>query len=202
MMKVKKGELAKLELLFERYHRRLFHYFYRLTGRRDVSEDLVQGVFERILKYRHTYSDAKGYAFSTWIYRIARNLHADYRRERQQTDSLHPHEAFEKPGENGRTDIVSRAGLHGEALDGVAHDFDAKPGSEDHDRYLQWLKEAIDRLDSEKKETLILSRYQGFKYREIAEIMNCSESAVKVRMYRAMNELRDLMNERRNKEQL
>lgn len=66
MTKVKEGDLDKLGLLFERYNRRLYRFFYRLTRRRDISEDLVQGVFERILKYRHSYT-ING-SFSTWIF--------------------------------------------------------------------------------------------------------------------------------------
>ncbi len=64
MMKVRDGDLDKLGLLFERYNLRLFGFFYRLTHRRDISEDLVQGVFERILKYRESYKDDG--AFSTF----------------------------------------------------------------------------------------------------------------------------------------
>ena len=202
MMKVKEGDLDKLGLLFERYHRRLFHYFYRLTGRRDVSEDLVQGVFERILKYRHTYSDSQGYAFSTWIYRIARNLHADHRRERDRDVILDRDKPFEGVDGNGLSRAVPPAGLHGEVMEDGPIAYDAENDAYGEDRHLKWLEEAIGRLDSEKKETLILSRYQGFKYREIAEIMDCSESAVKVRIYRAMKELKNQMNERRNKEEL
>ncbi len=53
-----------------------------------------------------------------------------------------------------------------------------------------WIRKALAQLDEDKKEVLVLSRYQGFKYHEIAEILDCSVSAVKVRVFRAMNELR------------
>ncbi|MEQ8884415.1 MAG: RNA polymerase sigma factor, partial [Balneola sp.] len=56
MMKVKDGDLDKLGLLFERYNRPLYSFFYKKTFQTDVSEDLVQSVFERMLKYRSTYS--------------------------------------------------------------------------------------------------------------------------------------------------
>jgi DNA-directed RNA polymerase specialized sigma24 family protein len=56
MLKVRDGDLGKLSFLFERYHRALFNFFLRSTGSRDLSEDLVQEVFLRILKYRHTFS--------------------------------------------------------------------------------------------------------------------------------------------------
>ena len=50
MLKVRDGDLGKLSFLFERYHRALFNFFLRSTGNRDLSEDLVQEVFLRMLE--------------------------------------------------------------------------------------------------------------------------------------------------------
>src|ERR1700689_3753718 len=73
MQKVRDGDLAKMAVLFERHHRALFRYFLRLTGNRELSEDLVQDVYFRMLKYRHTYRD--GNPFTSWMYQVARNAH-------------------------------------------------------------------------------------------------------------------------------
>jgi RNA polymerase sigma factor (sigma-70 family) len=75
MQKVRDGDLAKMAVLFERHHRALFRYFLRLTGNREFSEDLVQDVYFRMLKYRHTYRD--GNPFTSWMYQVARNAHLD-----------------------------------------------------------------------------------------------------------------------------
>lgn len=180
MLQVKSGDLDKLGLLFERYNRRLFGFFFRLTSRRDLSEDLVQGVFERILKYRHTYSDEG--AFSTWLFQIARNLHIDHYR------------SSDRGGEEDN--FVDPDTLSGDLPPPDGHpDYIGDP-----DRRLRLLKEAMGRLDPLKRETLVLSRYQGFKYREIAEIMDCSESAVKVRIFRALGELREIVATLNNEE--
>lgn len=176
MLKVKAGDLDKLGLLFERYNRRLFSYFYKLTGSRALSEDLVQNVFERIIKYRNTYENSG--AFSTWIYRIARNLHVD-----QYRNNSH---------EKMREDQINLDTIRGEAAD--------MDTLFNEDNELLLLNLALERLDAEKKETLILSRYQGFKYKEIATIMHCSESTVKVRIFRALNELKEIISELRKKE--
>ena len=176
MMKVRDGDLDKLGLLFERYNRRLFGFFYRLTYRRDISEDLVQGVFERILKYRESYNGDG--AFSTWIFQIARNLHIDHYRKHSKTES-----------EDSFSDWDSLA----------ADDSEIKLKSED-ERNRLLLKRALDHLDEEKKQTLILSRYQGFKYKEIAEIMDCTESAVKVRVFRGINELKEIVSNLKKQE--
>lgn len=171
MLKVKEGDLDKLGLLFERYNRRLYRFFYRLTHRRDVSEDLVQGVFERILKYRDSYTDDG--AFATWIFQIARNLQIDHYKSSQKNEEL---------GE-----FINWDQLEGNSLE---------PEEEQQSKAeLKLLQKAMDQLNDTKKQTLVLSRFEGFKYKEIAEIMDCTESAVKVRIFRAMNELEVHMKE-------
>ena len=52
MLQVKAGDLDKMGLLFERYHRPLFGFLFRMTGQTEASEDMVQTVFYRMLKYR------------------------------------------------------------------------------------------------------------------------------------------------------
>lgn len=178
MMKVRDGDLDKLGLLFERYNRRLFGFFYRLTHRRDISEDLVQGVFERILKYRESYNGDG--AFSTWIFQIARNLHIDHYRKYSNTNTEDHFSDWENL---------------------VDDDSEIKLKSED-ERNRLLLKRALSQLDEEKKQTLILSRYEGFKYKEIAEIMDCTESAVKVRVFRGINELKEIVSDLKKQEEL
>jgi RNA polymerase sigma-70 factor (ECF subfamily) len=179
MMQVKNGDLDKLGLLFERYHLQLYGFFYRLTSRRDISEDLVQGVFERILKYRSSYT-GEG-EFATWIFRIARNHHADYYR----SSMADPIEDANNPDWELQPALGSDASIETE---------------EDVNRWL--IQHALDKLDSDKKKVLVLSRYEGFRYREIAEIMECSESAVKVRVFRALNEMKETITKLRKQEKL
>src|ERR1051326_3831130 len=69
MSQVRSGVGEMLGVLFERYHVPLFNFYLKLTGDRPVSEDLVQEVFFRILKYRHSYRADT--AFRAWMYQIA-----------------------------------------------------------------------------------------------------------------------------------
>ena len=75
MARVGAGELAKLAVLFERHHRGLFRYLVSMNRNRDLSEDLVQDVFFRILRYRTTYNSAQ--SFTAWMYQIARRASLD-----------------------------------------------------------------------------------------------------------------------------
>ncbi|WP_246075171.1 RNA polymerase sigma factor [Gracilimonas mengyeensis] len=171
MMKVKNGDLDKLGLLFERYHRPLFGYFYRMSKEQEVSEDLVQSVFERLLKYRQTYSgDGK---FSTWLFSIARNAHIDhYRKEQRNGVTLEIDENRLEAEDNGQELLVRNKADKKEILE-----------------------KALDLLEEEKREIIILSRYEGLKYKEIAELYDTTEGAVKVKMFRAMKELKNLVNQ-------
>src|SRR3954447_3151484 len=89
MQEVRAGNVAKLEALFDRHHRALFRYFVRLTGDRAASEDLVQDVFFRILKYRHTYQPDT--PFRAWMYQVGRNVWLDHAGKRKAEVALPEH---------------------------------------------------------------------------------------------------------------
>src|SRR5450755_2650070 len=81
MAAVGAGEVQKLAVLFERHHRSLFRYFVSMNRNRELSEDLVQDVFIRMLRYRTSY-DANQ-SFTAWMYQIARNTNLDQAQKRR-----------------------------------------------------------------------------------------------------------------------
>jgi RNA polymerase sigma-70 factor (ECF subfamily) len=166
MIAVREGDLSALEALFDRYNGKLFGFFLRLTGSRDKSEDLVQEVFLRILKYRATFrADA---SFVVWMYRIGRNAVTDQaRKSRAQIEPL------EAAGEGPATT--------GSILD------DLSLGEE-----VRVLREALARLPADKRELLVLARFEELRHEEIAEIVGCSAGALRVRLHRALAELREV----------
>lgn len=164
MRQVKDGNAAQLGQLFERHHVRLYNFFRRLTGSAATSEDLVQEVFLRILKYRHTYR-GEG-SFTVWMYQIARNARTDHFRKRR----------HEGPVPDEEPELPSHAPGPGEVVE--------------KEQQHSLLRAALDRLPEEKREVLVLSRFQDMRYEEIADVVGCSVGAVKVRVHRAMKELR------------
>ncbi len=163
MLEVSRGEVRKLGLLFDRYHRKLFDFFIRMTGSREVSEDLVQDVFFRILKYRGTFRP--GSRFTTWMYHIARNARIDH---------LHKHKR-EYYFEDTLLEAMSPS---------------VAPEDLGKKQQAVMLRRALGQLPEEKREVLILSRFQNMKYDQIGEIMGCDTGTVKVRVFRAVQELR------------
>ena len=81
MLSVRNGDIEKLGLLFKDYHKQLYNYFILVTRNRHTSEDLVQEVFFRMLKYRQSYRGEN--AFKPWMYAIAHNVRSDYFKKRE-----------------------------------------------------------------------------------------------------------------------
>ena len=164
MFQVKDGDLGKLGILFERHHKILYNFFLRLTGNRQASEDLLQEVFLRMLKYRNTYKGSS--EFTTWMFQIARNSRADYFRKKK----------FESADDEPE-DLISRDLI-------VSEHFEKEQEA-------KLLHRALSKLPEEDREVLVLSRFQNVKYREIAQIFGCLEGTIKARVHRAMQRLRD-----------
>ena len=80
MLAVKQGEVGRLGTLFDRHHQRIYGFCLRLTGDPAASEDLVQDIFMRALKYRRTFRGDRD--FLPWLYRLARNATNDHFRRR------------------------------------------------------------------------------------------------------------------------
>jgi RNA polymerase sigma factor (sigma-70 family) len=165
MQHVKDGNLAEMAVLFERYHLRMYNFFLKLTWNKDISEDLTQNLFYRMIKYKNTYNN--NLSFKSWIYRMARNLHIDYCKEEKRSEEL-----FLK-SDTYPVDVIEESyGLL----------------EEDYER----LEKAFSFLNNEQKEIIVLSRYQGLKYEEISSIINQSVPAIKVAMHRAIKQLRGI----------
>ncbi len=157
-----------LGILFERHHRAMFNFFLRLTGRREVAEDLVQDLFLRILKYRQNY-ETEGH-YPAWMYQIARRVHLDYRRRTRLEKVEETAEGPDSGDQLVSNDPVPEAAFlkREEAV---------------------LIRAALAQLPAEKRELLILARYQRLKYQEIAEILDCEIGTVKARVFRALEEL-------------
>jgi len=166
MLQVRAGELDKLSILFARYNKMLFNFFLRLTRNRAISEDLVQEVFLRMLKYRHTYrGDGK---FTNWMFHISRNAHVDFFKKQnreQQFPENEPEPISEDSNPDERLEARQEVAL---------------------------LQAALTRLPIEKREVLVLSRFHNMKYEDIAQIQDCQVGTVKARVHRAIKELRDI----------
>ncbi len=168
MLKVKDGDLDRMSLLYERYNKQLYGFLFRMSREKELSEDMVQNVFFKMLKYRKGFTGSG--EFKTWMYHIARNMLYDhFRKEKRNSANLKIKDIEEKT-----------AG--GELADAAL----------EKNQELRTLQIALDKLSEENRELLILFRFQELKHAEISRILNISEGAVKVRVHRALNELKSI----------
>lgn len=164
MMAVQKDQLDKLNELFDRYQKRLYNYFLKSTLDVEESSDLTQNVFIRVMKYRKSYKP--GSNFELWVFQIARNQLKDhFRKLKIHNDRFNSVDVL--PEVTDETDEVQR---------------------EREERLVRAMK----KLPGDKRELLVLSKFQGMKYEQIAELRCSSVSAVKVQVHRTIKQLREL----------
>ena len=165
MRQVRGGRTAALATLFERHHARLYGYCLRMTGNRSEAEDVVQEVFMKMLKYKTTFKDDS--KFVPWMFGIGRNAClAQLRRT--------------------ALDRAPAGALDDNAVPDTALEERSDDGESD------LVRRALLRLPEERREVLVLSRYEYKTYDEIAAVLDCSVGAVKVRVHRAMKQLREI----------
>jgi RNA polymerase sigma factor (sigma-70 family) len=165
MRAVRDGDLTRMGMLFERHHRPLFDFLYRMTGDRGAAEDLVQDVFVRMLRYRATYRDDG--RFETWMFRIARNARADHFRKQGAAVYVPEDDMDWASDEPGPARLLERA------------------------RDMARLKRAIQALREDRRELIVLVRYRGMSHEQVGAILGVDAGTVKVRFHRAIKELRD-----------
>jgi RNA polymerase sigma-70 factor (ECF subfamily) len=127
-----------------------------------------------MLKYRHTYRDSN--PFTSWMYQVGRNAHLDGLQKRKGEAPL-----FE----------VRREGEMQEPASAEPDPSEILRRRQD----LGLLRRALAALPVEKREVLVLSRFQNLKYEQIADILACDVGAVKVRVYRAIKALSQIFFE-------
>lgn len=166
MQALQQGDLNKAAILFERYQKWIYNFFLRLTADRSLSEDLSQTVFERMIRYKSSYKN--GFSFKTWIFQIARNVRADYhKKNKQMFDQLVPINELEQASVLADKEM-------------------------ELEEQQQQLYRSLNALPEDQREILILTRFQKLKYQEVAQLLDCTEGAVKVKVHRAIKSLREL----------
>ena len=163
---VQAGDFSPASEIYDRYSGRIYNFAFRFLKNAEAAEDATQEVFVKMLRYANQFNgDAK---LSTWLFSITANWCRDYLRK-----------ADNKSKESD--DVLVQL-----------------PASSEHspDRTLeqreneQLVRKALATLTPEQREAILLSRYQGLSYAEIAQIAGCSEGAVKTRVFRAMETLK------------
>ena len=151
--------------LVDLYSGRLYGYFYRLTGNRDVSDDLLSELYVKLVEKIASY---KGGAFEGWLFKIASNLFHDYIRNKQRQKKL-----LEAQRTRIEIDIHERRQSEIEPID--------------------VLQKQLERLDSDTRELIVLRFYSQLSFKEIAHLRSEPIGTTLAKTHRGLKKLRGLM---------
>jgi len=166
MRQVKNGDESAFRTLVEKYQQPIRNLCVQYVGNHQDAEEVAQDVFIRLLRAADSY-EPKG-KLTTFIYRIAVNLSLNKIRDRKWKRWV-PWETM-----NG-DEMISHHSDHIED----PNDLLEKKEKQNE------VRKVIDSLPANQKTAVILKRYHGLSYEEIAEVMQCSVSAVESRLHRA-----------------
>lgn len=162
------GEASAFGLLYKHYQPKIYRFVYLKVGRREEAEDLTHHVFMKAWQNIENFK-TRGFPFSSWLYRMARNQIIDsYRTRKAETsiDELDP-------------DFLK-------SDDGAEHSFDMS-------LEVKAVRKAILELKPEHQDVLVLRFIEDLSVKEVAGALNRSEGAVKVLQHRAIEKLRTIL---------
>jgi len=174
MLRLKAGEHEALNALVDRYRDPVAHLLFRMVHEQALAEELAQEVFLRVYRARASYKPAA--RFTTWLFRIATNVGLNALRDGRMRRARET--SMEAALESG-TQLAALA-------DSAATAEQALLARERRDQ----IRRAIEELPEKQRLAVLFHKYQELDYAEIADILDCSESALKSLLFRAYETLR------------
>ena len=165
------GDQDAFRVLVERHSRAIYRLAFRMTGRAEDAEDVVQEAFVRAYRQLGRFESRSN--FATWLYRITFNCSVDYMRAR-------PHR--ETPEEQGTLEMLS-----GQSQGPTTHDL-AYAGE-----IGERVQEALGRLSPQERAAFLMWHYQGCSIEEICRALDLQTNAAKHSIFRAVRKMRDAL---------
>jgi len=160
-----RGSVEAYNLLVSRWEKRVYNYLLRITANREDALDLTQDVFLKAYQNLRKLDDPG--RFAPWLYRIAHNeAYSMFRKRRPEADV----NEIEPESTDGGITVGGSSVFPIELSLAVAS--------------------ALGRLSPDQREAVVLKIYQGFKFEEMAEILECPVSTIKSRLYTALELLK------------
>ena len=181
MLQFKGGNGAAFEELVLRYQNRLLTVLEHLVGNREQAEDLTQDVFVRVYKARLRYEP--GAKFSTWLFTIANNVASNALRSRSRRREVGVPEGNGSDSSPLRLDQLAKAAsgfMPTRALDKAEQ--------------AEMVRHAVGALNERQRMALLLAKFEGMSYQDIAATMDLSVQAVKSLLSRARVNLKEILS--------
>ncbi len=173
MAEVIKGNDRAFSEIYDRYSKAMLNYFYKMLWQdRELAEDFMQELFTKIIHKPNLFNVNR--SFKTWIYSIANNMCKNEYRKQE----------VRKGTTNNLNEEIS-----------VAHDEPSPDKKHDQSIFNDRLKEELNNLSDNHKNTFILRFKHDLSIKEIADIMETSEGTVKSRIFYALKKLSEKLEE-------
>ncbi len=163
----KSGDSESFSMLVNLYSGRLYGYFFRMTGNRVISDDLLSELFVKLVE---KIKDYRGDGFEAWLFKIASNLFNDYLRSK----------------------LRDKKALGSRVNDFELDNIDKNSKTADNDIFDN-LQQNLARLDSDTKELIMLRFYGQLSFKELAQLRSEPIGTVLSKVHRGLNTLRELM---------
>ena len=161
------GDDEAFRVLVERHSRNIFRLAYRMTGRPEDAEDVVQETFVRAYRQLSRFEARSN--FATWLYRIGFNCAIDYMRSRHHRETAEPPETLEQISGAAAPDADDLV-YAGEIGDRV--------------------QQALEDLSPQERAAFLMRHYHGCSIEEICQALNLKSNAAKHSIFRAVRKMR------------
>jgi RNA polymerase sigma-70 factor (ECF subfamily) len=161
----KAGSAESFSQLVDIYSDRFYGYFCRLTGDKEVSDDLLSELFVKLVEKIRSY---QGGSFESWLFKIATNIFHDYLRGRQRRRKLLD---VRKKQLKSRKQEVKKSDIE----------------------IADKLQIQLEKLDTDMRELIMLRFYSQLKLKEIAQMRSEPIGTTLSRLHRGLKRLRELM---------
>ena len=176
IVQAQKGDQSAFEELVYRYDRNVLSIAMRYALNEDDAKDLYQEVFIRV--YRGLKNFRFQSEFSTWLFRITTNVCLTYKSRSKEHLKISISNNYNSDDEEDKT--MQELIYDGSSPEEISSGSDLG----------ELVNAAVETLSPKQKMTFILKHYEGYKIREIAEILNCKEGTVKKYLFDAIKNLR------------
>src|SRR5687768_3547825 len=180
MLQVRSGNAPAFEELVLRYQNRLLTILEHLVGNREQAEDLAQETFLRVFRARDRYEP--GAKFSTWLFTIANNVASNALRSRSRRREVGV------PESNGSESGVLSLEQLAKATSGFM-----PTRALDKAEQAEMVRHAVAALSERQRMALLLAKFEGMSYQDIADSMDLSVQAIKSLLSRARVNLKEIL---------
>ena len=176
MLRFQQGDMDAFQELFQKFSPAVVNFAAKFLGVRARAEEIAQDVFIQVYRWQGRYEPKA--KFSTWLFKIAHNHCLNEVRKGEYKVYLEPFDLpADREGDERERNLPAREAERGEEL---------LAAKEAGDR----IQKILHRIPDNQRTAILLSRLEGMSYQEVADVIGCTEKAVKSLVFRATKNLR------------